>query len=291
MTAKFFGQFLLERGRINREELLVAVELQRHVNVKLGTLAVDRGYMKAADVETVNKLQRTVDKKFGELAVEKGFLTDAKVEELLADQKQERLLLGEALVKKDFLTFEILAEELEAFRKDQQSVPSTVSEVYARKPGAEVLEVFADTAAKMFTRIADETVKAGPCFHDAASARLHDFSIRQEFLGGFKGLVVLNLTEDLLRRLASKMLEEDVADAGEDAQDGACEFLNIVSGNVCAKLSAMGKVTEIQPPEACDNRSGEPFGLAEAAAGARLTVTPLLHPESGVELVLIDRSD
>ncbi|MHC5039305.1 MAG: chemotaxis protein CheX [Planctomycetota bacterium] len=290
MTAKFFGQFLLERGRINREQLIVGVELQKHVNVKLGTLAVDRGYMKIEDVDRVNRKQRTVDKKFGELAVEEGLLTNAQVEELLANQKQDRLFLGEALVKKEFLTFEELAAELEAFRKDQESTPGTITELYAGIPNATVFETFADMATKMFLRIADETVKAAPCHQDAKAAALHDFSIHQSFQGGFQGTLCLSLSKDVLLRIAGKMLGEEVREADEEAQDGGGEFVNILSGNVCAKLSLMGKPSEILPPIVHDNRGGSPFDLAKASEGGRVVVTPLLHPEGGIELCLIDRS-
>lgn len=290
MSAKFFGQFLLERGRINREQLLVAVELQKHVNVKLGTLAIDKGFMTLEQVDRINRMQRTVDKRFGELAVEQGLLNEAQVVELLENQKQERLLLGEALVKKEFLTFEALAAELDAFRNDQAAVPSSIAEVYAGDPNALVLETFADVLEKLFLRIGHEIVRAGACHHDAGAAALHDFTVSQAFRGSFSGTACLNLSADILQRIASCMLGEDVSGPDEDACDGAAEFLNIVSGNVCAKLSSLGKPCEIRPPEVHDNRGGVPFDLAGLAQGGRLTATPLHHPESGIEFVLVERS-
>jgi CheY-specific phosphatase CheX len=268
----------------------VAVELQRHVNVKLGTLAVDRGFMTIEDVERINRMQRTVDKKFGELAVEKGFITEAQVDDLLGNQKSDRLFLGEALVKKGFLSFEELGKELEAFRADQEGIPGTISEIYTDSPNAPILETFTDVLTKMFLRIADETVKAAPCTKGAAGARFHDFTIYQTFIGSYDGLLCVNLTADILGRIAGKMLGETVGEADEDAQDGASEFVNIVSGNICARLSAMGRTSEIQPPKIHDNRQGSAFNLMEAAAGGEITVTPLLHPESGIELCVVDRS-
>jgi CheY-specific phosphatase CheX len=268
----------------------VAVELQKHVNVKLGTLAIDQGFMTLEDVERVNRMQRTVDKRFGELAVENGLLTETQVADLLSAQKQDRLFLGEALVKKGFLTFEELAEELEAFKRDQETIPATIGEIYAGRPNAPVLEVFADVTTKFFLRIADETVKAAPCHHDPANARLHDFTIHQNFQGKFEGAFCLSLSADLLQRIAGKMLGEALETVNEDAMDGGGEFVNIISGNVCAKLSAMGRATEIQPPRVHDNRKDKGFDLAGLASGASLSVTPLMHPESGIELCVVDRS-
>jgi CheY-specific phosphatase CheX len=290
MTAKFFGQFLLERGRLTRDQLLAAVELQKTVNVKLGTLAIDRGYMKVEDVERVNRVQRTVDKKFGELAVEQGLLSPAQVEELLAQQKQDRLMLGEALVQKGVLTLSDLSAELAVFKKDQEGVPDTLSAVYRWKKNAPVLESFADTLSKMLVRIAHETVKPGPCHKDAGSARFHDFTVYQAFHGGFEGLFGVNFSADLLMRIAAKMLGEPVVEPDEMALDGATEFVNVVSGNVCARLSTIGRSAEIFPPKVHDNRQGTLFNLEGLSAKADLTITPLLHPESEIEFWVIDRT-
>ena len=168
-------------------------------------------------------------------------------------------------------------------------MPSTISEVYAGLAGSDLLETIADTVVKMFTRIADETVKPAPCSDDPSRAKGFDFTVHQEFRGGFAGVLALNMTVDLLQRIAGKMLGEEVKDPGEEAQDGAAEFLNIVSGNICAKLSAFGKSADIAPPKVHDNRGGTKIDLAGVAAGGRVVVTPLLHPESGVELVVVER--
>ena len=72
--------------------------------------------------------------------------------------------------------------------------------------------------------------------------------------------------------------------------DGTSEFVNIISGNVCAKFSAIGKVSEIQPPRVHDNKGDGAFDLAGISSGSRLAVTPLLHPESGITICVVDRS-
>lgn len=287
---KFFGQFLLERGRITREQLLSAVEAQTGVNVKLGTLAIDRGYLTAEQVTKLNMLQRQVDKRLGEIAVEHGMLSQEQVVELLAQQKSDRLLLGEALVQKGHIALETLDWELRAFRKEQECVPESVEELYRKRPNSEVLTFSADVFIKMFLRIADETVKPALIHTTADRARLFDFTISQGFRGDFKGECCLNLTSDMMLRIASRMLEEHVSEVNDDARDGAAEFVNIVNGNVCAKLSALGRTVDLDPPKVHDNRNGRSFDLFGAAADAELTLTPMLHPQSGIELCLIDRT-
>ena len=70
MSAKFFGQFLLEQGAVTGEQLLAAVKIQESTNVLLGTRAIDAGLMTAAQVEEINSMQRTVEKNFHRLIQE-----------------------------------------------------------------------------------------------------------------------------------------------------------------------------------------------------------------------------
>jgi hypothetical protein len=238
MTTPFFGQFLLERGRVSREQLLEAVRLQGEVNVKLGTLAMDRGLLSHEDVERLHLRQRSVDRRFGELAVAEGLLTQAQVDELLSIQQQERVLLGEALVRQGHLTLEQLQVELEAYRGLSEELPASLASIYKGVPGARILEVCTEITLKMFVRLVDEHVKPGRCRTTAASARLHDVSVHQTFTGELDGLYCLNLTEEMMRRMAACILEEEEPIPDEDALDGAREFVNIVAGNICARAGS-----------------------------------------------------
>ena len=49
MAAKFFGQFLLERGVIDAQQLLRALELQRASNPMLGEIAQAHGLLDALE--------------------------------------------------------------------------------------------------------------------------------------------------------------------------------------------------------------------------------------------------
>ena len=56
MYAQFFGNFLLNEGVINSEQLLEILKTQTDVKVKLGTLAMAAGYMTASEVERIHIL-------------------------------------------------------------------------------------------------------------------------------------------------------------------------------------------------------------------------------------------
>lgn len=290
MTVKFFGQFLLLRGRITREQLLTAVEQQKAVNVRLGTLAMDHGYMKAADVERVNLLQRTLDMKFGEIAISQGLLTPDQVDRLLGEQRHDRLLLGEALVQKGFLTLETLAQELAAFHNDQEGIPAAIIDVYVGLPNAPMMELIADVVAKMFRRVADERVKIASCHRAAPAVQFYDVTVHQEIRRGFAGTFGLNLTADLMARIASKMAGEAMTESDELATDGVAEFVNVICGNVCAKLSSLGVTAELGPPQVHDHRAGARFDLAGRIGAGAFAVTQLLTLSGSAEFWVIDRS-
>ena len=99
MTSKFFGQYLLENGRITSQQLFTALDRQKALIAPLGILALERNWLTSKQIERVLELQKKTNYRFGELAVSSGLLTQAQVDELLRQQDlSHRVLLGEVLV-------------------------------------------------------------------------------------------------------------------------------------------------------------------------------------------------
>lgn len=104
MYTQFFGNFLLNKGVIDTEQLMDALKIQAAAHQKLGTLAIHAGYMSANEVEDVYIMQTHYDKRFGELAIQLGYLTQKQVNELLALQLPDYMKLGQVLVEKNLIT-------------------------------------------------------------------------------------------------------------------------------------------------------------------------------------------
>ncbi len=292
MSTRFFGRFLIDRGCITADQLQTAVATQSQSNQPLGRRAVEQGYMKSEDAQWLNQLQRTRDRRFGELAVETGMLTENQLGELLISQAQDWILLGEALVTNGCLTQEELALELDEFSRQEQQAPENIEKLYSGRRNSRILEIFADVTTKIFLRVCHERLKIAGCHGDPGGARLLDYTLSQRFTGGFEGVICLNLSTDILLRIAGKMLDTDLLPQSrpdDDALDGATEFLNIICGHVCIKLGNLSLVTELLAPEIHDN-SGSRFAMARAAKNAQFTATDFQHPESRVEMCLVDRS-
>ena len=112
MAAKFFGQFLLEKGVIDAAQLLRALEIQRVSNPALGEIACEKGMLTADQALAINERQRREDRRFGDIAQSMGLLTADEVGVLLDAQKTRRKLFGEILVEEAFLDRERLESEL-----------------------------------------------------------------------------------------------------------------------------------------------------------------------------------
>lgn len=250
MSVKFFGQFLLERGKIIREELLDALELQQKVNVKLGAIAVDAGYLTAKQIEEICQRQQQSDKMFGEIAVELNYLTDKQVMELLSIQKNERLSLAEALMQKGYLTLSDLEQELAEFKKSQEGVSNKVYLAVKEYPTPCIPETFLDLTLKFFRRLVGIDLEVIDSHRDSHRIAPYLWNISQGFRGDSNGMVILSMPDQVFLKAASHVAQEKLWEIDEFAKDSVREFVNIVAGNVAAKLSHSHNIhITLHPPK------------------------------------------
>lgn len=153
MAAQFFGQFLLEQGLIDRDQLLAALQIQRDSNPILGELAQARGMLDAAQAQTINDQQRREDKRFGDIAQALGMLTAAQVDELLAQQKAQRKLFGEILVEQGMLARDAVEQALQAQAAERDEAVSALDLGVAGHPLGDVLGSAIGNCNKLFPRI------------------------------------------------------------------------------------------------------------------------------------------
>ncbi|MEB3298403.1 MAG: chemotaxis protein CheX [Candidatus Sericytochromatia bacterium] len=247
-TVRFFGQYLLERGCINHQQLLEAVEYQNVTNARLGTLALGKGYLTEAQIQRINLAQRTTDRLFGDLAVDLGLLSQDQLSDLIELQKSHRIFLGEALIEKGFMTREAVEAELAQFRSDQQASQMMIRGALIRLKDAEMVADVLDTVLKMFKRVLHENVLIEDCREGADQLMARDWSISQRFTGDLEATFTLNIPQGLLLGMAGRMLEEEFKTVDELVQDAGQEFVNIICGNIAAKLSVRNRNAGLLPP-------------------------------------------
>ena len=153
MAAKFLGQFLLERGLIDRQQLLGALEAQRKSNPALGELAQAVGMLDYIQAARINERQRREDKRFGDIAQEMGLLTAAQVDTLLGQQNAGRKLFGDVLVERGALTRSQLADALLAQQHGRDGALKALALGIADHAAGDLMSCAINTCTRLFPRL------------------------------------------------------------------------------------------------------------------------------------------
>jgi len=251
MSAKFFGQFLLEKGRISSQQLVDALEFQKQIKLPIGVLALEAGLLSTEQVKLVLARQSNSDKKFGELAVSLGLLTQAQIAGLLQNQSSHRVLLGEALIVKGYLSVDALEKELKEHKKEEEKLTMQVAAAFNSIANKQIVKTFTDLMVMMFTDFAEQRdIKVERCETGKENVRLFRWVISQKIAGdNVEFNCLLSVPPKLMLQMASTMLDQNISTADELALDATKEFVNIANGNACAQLSADGVELTMQPPE------------------------------------------
>jgi CheY-specific phosphatase CheX len=251
MSSRFFGQYLLEKGRITSQQLLDALECQKNISTPIGTMALERGLMTVEQIKQVLEQQRRNNLRFGEIAVTFGFLTQAQVNELLEEQETSHpVRLGEALLSKGHITLEALEKELKEYNKESERFATEVSAAFSNVAHKQIVTTFTDLMLMMFTRFGKQDIIIERCESGKEKLRLFRWVISQRIAGAdVEFNCLLSVPPKLLLQMASTMLDESVSTADELALDASKEFVNIANGNACAKLSEHGVSLTMMPPE------------------------------------------
>jgi CheY-specific phosphatase CheX len=275
MGVKFIGQFLLERGAITREQLLLATELQERRNRPLGAYAVERGYLTPAQAEQINREQQVTDRRFGELALTMGLLNDAQINDVLTLQKQGRIRIGEALVAAGALDAAGFEEHFAAFQADQAIYQTGTVELPEGTPCADLVRVCIDLSEKLLLRVAGLTPKRGVALLPADLAAPELLTISIGFSGSATVQFAFSASKDVAVAIARRVLGPAMALSDELVVDALKEFCNVVCGNICGKLSQPENPLEIGPPE---------DGLPEKRVDQKSLLVPLHLPDGRFEL-------
>lgn len=281
MSMRFFGQYLLEKGRITSQQLLHGLECQKHINTPIGTMALERGLLNAEQIKRILELQKRVNRRFGEIAVEMKYLTQEQVDDLLQDQDtNHRVLLGEALVAKGYLTLETLEKELKEYKKESERFATSVSASFDSVVHKDIVKTFTELMLMMFTRFGKQDIIIEQCESGKEKIRLFRWVISQRVANNdVKFNCLLSVPPKLLLQMASTMLDEDIANTDELAIDATKEFVNIANGNACAKLSEEGIDLKLMPPEVYETTSKPyPFNAKDVVC------VHLASPDSKLEV-------
>ena len=259
MVYQYFAHYLLNQGKLTPSQLHEALEYERSVRVKLGTMAIHAGLLTAGQVEEIHGQQRTHDKRFGVLAIELGYLTEKQLGELLSAQGKETLTFIQAVTDKGFLTLTELEnsladylekmgmsrEEWGLYSNNQEQLVRKLVDFSAAGKRSETLYRYLDLLLRNMVRFLNERpILALPAWQYEQPA---DWVATQGFSGALDMHAGLAMNEDVLLKAASRFYGEPIATLDDLALDSIGEFLNVHHGVFCATLANAGFEADLLP--------------------------------------------
>lgn len=259
MVGYILGSYLVETGKITKEQLAQVLDGAGKIRVKLGLIAVSEGYMTVAQSEEVNRLQAVMDKRFGDIAVENGYLTQPQVDLLLKKQGDEYLIFLQTIVDQGIMSMAD-TENLLAEYKKAKDLSDEECEALKNGDTDAVISMFLPKEAKPFEELAGVAVRTMIRCVD------RDICLEQgmmaERINGKNGAFQTLEAEDG-GRLCVGLIEEDggflsaaSSFAGEvftvldaDALDSCAELLNCINGIYASAKSKESIEWELLPPE------------------------------------------
>ena len=275
MGVKFFGQFLVERGEIQADELRSALDLMKRENLSLGELAVKADYATGADSRRINAEQRRLDRPYGELALQMGVLSAVQLDELLAEQRQIRLSLGQALRSLKIIDVDRLAGLEDEFKREQDQFSGMETSLPIRLEGNRVAERLLYLFPRFCLRMARLGARIGQ--YEPLSEPSGLPFIASMIIVGRPG-VELTLASD--RAFAQKLGSGISGLRAENLSDDCCldaigEFLNILAGNAISVLEESGLEYGIEAPRFGESiRDGWSFEIASDHGEAAFILAP-----------------
>ncbi len=252
MFSTFFGNYLLNKGLVSKENLSKVLQVQKEVRLKLGVLAINAGYMNASQVQEVNDLQVRQDRRFGDLAVDRKYITSEQLNDLLKQQKSEHLLLAQALIDENLMTLSEFEKELtsykiahsmtdEEFDALKDGNVEIVLNAFLDFNGTENASIYRDYIALLFKniiRFIDTDVRIEKA--EAIESAQYPHIFTQAVSGEIQLSTAFAGSDEVFIAFASKFAEESFTEMDDYAKDAMGEFLNIHNGLFTVNMSISG---------------------------------------------------
>lgn len=257
MVDYILGNYLVENGKISKEQLKEILKKQDSVRVKLGLIAVTEGMMTREEADKVNRLQAVRDKRFGDIAVEEGYLTETQVTKLLKEQGNTYLMFVQALLDENIFAMDEWEWLLENFKKENGFSNSELEDLKSDDVSriiplllpeeAKAYQELVCTVIRTMIRLIDRHIYVG---NGVMAESFPTDGLAIQKMEGTGNLVDCFAERDgALLQVSSVFGREEFAKLDADALDAAGELLNCVNGLYASAASREGRFLELMPPE------------------------------------------
>ncbi len=257
MVEYILGNYLVETGKITKDQLNRILTKQDAVRVKLGLIAVEEGLITIEQADEVNRLQAVMDQRFGDIAVSKGYLTGEQIDKLLKQQGNAYLIFVQALVDEQLITMEEIDllwndfkrrygysnSELEDIKSDNvdRIVPLMLPDEAKKYDG------IVATAVRTLIRLVSRNTYPG---WGAMTEVMPADDMVSQALAGENGIVTcFSERNGALLDVCCSFGREEFDCLDLDSLDAAGELLNCINGLYASEMSRQGVQLELMPPE------------------------------------------
>lgn len=245
MPAKFFGEYLLERGVITREMLTEATALQPALTRPVCAAAVEKGLLSADQLAALDAERGMEEGKTLRIQVKDGKLSFEPRDKTFLDLSDQGLALAEALIEKGHLKLTDLQWLLRDYKKDvlEQDKQFWVYQQIREKilegvPHKDLVSAFLQATVDTYIERTQRTVRFLDVKEDLDLRDEVDYVFSQQISGDRSFVFALGLPEDEVRVVASHLLGSEVREIDELALDAVSEVVNVAVGIGCRRLSA-----------------------------------------------------
>ena len=257
MVEYMLGNYLVETGKITKEQLIDVINKQDSVRVKLGLLAVSEGLMTTQQAEEVGLMQAEQDKRFGDIAVDLGYLTQDQVARLLKKQGGAYLSFMQNLMDEDLIdmdeidlvvndfknAFNYSHSDFEAIKSDEveRILPLLLPETALQ------YQALISMVVRTLIRLIDRHMYLGQA---VMVDDLPEEGIALQKVEGQDGFLdCFSERNGALLKMCTIYGQEEFAALDADALDAAAELLNCSNGMYVAEVAKDGRDLELMPPE------------------------------------------
>ena len=284
MVPKFFGQYLLEKDVLSKDQLVKAINYQKSKILKLGEIAVQRGYIDEKQAAKINNEQKRTDMRFGDLAVNMGIISQEQLEEIITIQKNNHIYLGEAIVACGFLDQNAVDRELGGFKTEQTAIPMVEVMIDENIKNKSAVEAMVDLTGKLLLRVGDLQSKTGRLTITEGAVKNLGCASVIDFKGSISCRYILNVGWDVGHQIAKRTFKKDDLPFEKDlVLDTVAEFVNVVCGNVRSKIIEEGKTLDIDPPY---NYLDDKDTTVPPKANEEIVVVPFYTPIGNLEVAV-----
>lgn len=262
MYTQFLGNYLLQKGIVNQEQLFKAMSRLSQTHIKLGTIAIHEGLMTAKEVDECLYVQTREDKRFGEIAIARGYLDEDQVKDLLLLQTPDYILLGQNLVEDGVFSYEELERILFDYKSDteiydlsldvenEETVNAIISTFFnqAEMPVSEINVMYLQLMFNSLIRFIGEDF--APLTPMVLEEFPITFGVSQVVSGENEYITHVDCDRETAIAFASRYAKEDFTEFDEYVIAAFEDFLNLHNGLFIVNISnSYSRQISLAPPE------------------------------------------